>query len=109
MDLFDFTQAIVARDEGIAKVADNSQPWFARDYVALAQFCKSNRGAEVIGEDIRRALMDQGLKPHHPNAWGALIRCAVKDEYLHRTGAWRSPSAVASHGRPTSVYRVLDR
>jgi hypothetical protein len=106
-ELFDYAAAKSARDDGINLVLENSQKWSTRAYIALAVYCKNNIGAEVIGEDIRREISAQGIIPHHPNAWGGLIRRAIKGGYLQRTGEWRSPSSVSSHCRPTSVYTIV--
>ena len=59
---------------------------------------------EYTGEDIRRALTTYGVTPHHHNAWGALIRSAVKTGILIDTGTVRQMKDVASHARRTPIY-----
>lgn len=63
-------------------------------------------GREGIAEDFRRTCMEEGIKPHHPNAWGALTLVMKRQDMLEETGEWRSPTDQKSHARPTRVYRV---
>ena len=61
--------------------------------------------SHVTGEDVRLACEAAGIRPHHHNAWGGLVREAIKQGLLVATGTYRSMKAKGSHARKTQVYR----
>jgi hypothetical protein len=61
-------------------------------------------GTICTGESIRIECIGRGLTPHHPNAWGAAIRVAVKDGLLQETGRFLHMRARSSHGRRNPEY-----
>ncbi|MFZ0270967.1 MAG: hypothetical protein WAL34_03870 [Acidobacteriaceae bacterium] len=63
----------------------------------------------VIGEDIRRMLLPHVGHPGSPNAWGALIRRAIKKGLIVATGEYRHMKEKRSHARRTMVYRFAGR
>lgn len=102
--LFDYAESQRAKESSLALVAENAGPWTDDARAYLKKWCAEREGHEVTGEDVRLALTQAGLVPHHPNAWGSLIRIAVKDGLLGHSGNWRPMQAVKSHGRMTPVY-----
>jgi hypothetical protein len=84
--LFDINAARAARDEALKTVESNAGEWIDRALSALCMF----GGMEVTGEDIRLILVPVVGKPHHHNAWGAMIRTAVTRGILRQTGEWRN-------------------
>lgn len=100
LPLFDAAESRAARDAGIALVTENSG-----GFMPLALLLVSKLGpGEYIGEDVRRACNAAGLFPHHPNAWGSLIRTAIKRGYLTPTGDLDPMKFVKSHARKSMVY-----
>lgn len=98
---YDLFEARAARDEGMAEV---TRPKFAALYL---QYCTTlEHGLLVTGEDITRACQDQGIFPHHHNAWGAAANAAVRKGLLIDTGERRPMRLRTSHARKTPLYRV---
>jgi len=88
------------RDAGIASVAASSD-----DFMPRARAMVSALGAwEGTGEELR-LLISPHVAPHHHNAWGALVRLALADGLLDRTGEERKMAVRTSHARMTKVYR----
>jgi len=100
-DLFDGDAAKAARDEGMERVLREEDEF--KD--AAGKFIISLPGGwEGIFEDIRRVY--KGVKPHHPNAWGAVCNAAIKRGVLVKVGMiMRRTTAVKSHSRPTHLLR----
>lgn len=96
------TAAKEQRDAALNRVASNSGEFVDR---ALAAIQSLPRG-DYIGEEIRNKLIEQGIKPHHPNAWGALINTAQRRGYIKKNGKWRSMQGPKSHARATPEYSV---
>jgi len=63
-------------------------------------------GRELTGEDIRHAIEVRGVRPHHHNAWGALIMAAVRKELIQKTGRLVKMKDPRSHARQTPIYRA---
>lgn len=92
------------RDQGTTQVLDNAGGEWADQAISCIR--RHWSGREGIAEDFRRTCMDHGLRPHHPNAWGALTLQMKRQKLLEETGEWRAPKDRKSHARPTRVYRV---
>ena len=91
------------RDEALALVTDNAGPsWMDK---ALAEIIKVH--GEVTGEKIRGIVTHAIGPPHHHNAWGAVVRTAIKRGILHRTGQRVNMMGPKSHARMTDVYVVM--
>ena len=72
---------------------------------------RTMRGEHVTGEDIRVRCEDLNIRPHHHNAWGAMISqlASPKDgsrPYLIETGKLVNMRTAKSHARKTMVYLV---
>jgi len=100
-DLFDPAAARAARDEALVRVSLNAADWWAKACAQVAQL----RGWEGTGEDLGVLVGGAVGQPHNPNAWGALVAQAVRQEWLFRTGERRAMRKVRSHSRRTDVYR----
>lgn len=106
-DHFDLVASKAARDDALAKVSDHAGEWMDTAYAALLTI---RIGTELTGEDVRRRLSEMGCPlPHHHNAWGALIRSAIRRRVLRDTGRLVHMRSVRSHGRRTALYvRQID-
>lgn len=95
----------IARDNSLNVVLDNAGgEWQHRVREHVKQMTP---GIEVRGENIRTACENLGAKPHHHNAWGAMIKTLVKEGYLEVIeGRFEAMQAKGSHARKTQVYRT---
>ena len=99
----DMFSARRARDDAIESVTRNSADWMQSALVAIS---KIQRGTEVIGEDIRIMIRDKVGDPHHHNAWGALIKSAIRNGLLIQTDRFRQMKTTKSHARVSRIYRL---
>jgi hypothetical protein len=69
---FDLFDGIAARDAGIARVSAR-----AEDFLVImrrvAREIALTKG-RVTSDELRIYARDHGIKPHHPNAWGAIFK-----------------------------------
>jgi len=99
-DEFDIGQGRAVRDEGMARVTDHNETFkeqFARFIDHLP------RGWIGTCEDIREAWL--GVKPNHPNAWGACWNAAKKRGMLIEMPTQVQMVAKKSHARKTHLHR----
>ena len=99
-DLFGAQQA---RDNALNQVSGNTGKWMHKALVAVSDL---RSGADLTGEDIRMRVADRVGNPHHPNAWGALIKAALKANLITPAGKHRAMQTVKSHARSTPVYYI---
>lgn len=99
-DLFDSAASREARDIALHQVASHSGDFMEQGLEAI----RSLPPLEFTGEAIRRQLTAMGITPHHFNAWGALVRSAIKRGMLIDTGRTAPMTAIGSHARKTTVY-----
>lgn len=90
------------RDQALAAVAEKSGV-FMDD--ALAWLVNLLPNGFYTGEMIRERIEAAGIKPHHHNAWGAVIACAVRNKHIYPTGRYVCTLAPKKHARKTQVYR----
>lgn len=101
--LLDYAASVAARDEALDRVALHA----GSEFMKAGLFAIANiRNEDVTGEAIRVILVGKGIKPHHPNAWGILVRQAVKLGLLIETGLYTKMTDVRSHARKTQIYRI---
>jgi hypothetical protein len=99
-DLFGAKQA---RDDALSRVSGNTGTWMHKALVAVSDL---KSGVDLTGEDIRLRVADRVGNPHHHNAWGALIKAAIKNDLITPTGKYRAMQTVKSHARRTPVYYI---
>lgn len=101
----DWEQAKRRRDAALAQVEESGGAWGDLAMAALVRLCRGLRQAPW--ETYKAALLTGGLEaPHHYNAWGALVRRAVRAGLLVRVG-YTTATTPASHGTEARVYRVV--
>jgi hypothetical protein len=91
------------RDQSLETVLENA----GQDWKASVIGVAKTMDGELIGETIRKACEAHGLKPHHPNAWGAIVSLLVKRGVLRPTGQHQPMREPRSHARMTPVYVVV--
>ena len=91
------------RDEGLAAVSDNAQPWMDKALALLPQM--SFWRHQVTGEDIHLWIEARIGPPHHFNAWGALVNTAVRRGIIEFADCYRKCTSPVRHAHRTPVYR----
>lgn len=94
-------EAREGRDAGLEQVAENNETFMVVGLRALAEIT-----GYVSGEDVRLALTEKGIVPHHHNAWGALIMAGVRQKLLRPTEREVHMKTKKSHARRTRVYEA---
>jgi hypothetical protein len=100
LSLLDLPAARTARDDGIARVDDNSDDGWKEavdDWIHLLARC----GADFTVDDIRKVITRE---PHHDNAWGARFAAAARRGVIRRVG-YRQSARPAGHARAVAVWR----
>lgn len=108
MDLF---AGRADRNASLTRVTKNSGNFMFDAISVFRRIFLSNKNMKysyerVTGEDIRVALTNWGVTPHHPNAWGALTRTLILRGMLIPTSEFRHMKSRRSHARMTRVYEV---
>jgi len=96
--------AKIARDEALARVNENAGEWMERAVLTVATL---DSGRLMTGEDIRCSIVGIVGEPHHHNAWGAMIKNALKQKLIRPTGKWKAMQLPQSHARTSPVYRII--
>lgn len=91
------------RDEAMERVARGSPEYMSGGMVLIGTL---EEGIKVIGEDVRIQCLASGLRYHHPNVHGALIREAMQHGLLIRTGSGRHMRTPHNHARRSPEYWV---
>lgn len=104
-DLFEFDNRFSARqakNTTLAKIVGKAgHEWMTAALLAIHEL----EPGVYSGETIRIRVLEKGLrKPHHHNAWGALINMAVKRKLLVDTGRMTNMRETRSHARRTPLY-----
>ena len=90
------------RDAALKRVADNGGDWREQALLRIVLI----ESFEGMGEDLKIILRRGGLpEPHHVNAWGDVIKEAIKQGVLIPTGKWAHSKLPLSHARQNPVYR----
>jgi hypothetical protein len=98
------------RDQGMESVEANSGEWkHVVRGLGETWLAWQSVNTTFTGEDIRMFVQSMGVsRPHHPNAWGAVIggivRRALKAKTIEVVGI-RGSSDPISHARRVVVYR----
>lgn len=88
------------REEAMRVVLENAgDDWRTAAHAVVC--CMA--GEEVSGEDIRLRCLRYGIKPHHPNAWGAFISGLSRRGLLRKTGRYVMSQ---ENGSEIRVYEV---
>lgn len=98
-DLFQWAET--ARDLALDKVAFNNAEWFDK----VLMLIPSHSLGEFTGEELRQRITPLMGHPSHHNAWGSVIRTAIKRGLIEGTGQYKKMTTVKSHARATAVYR----
>lgn len=103
LPLLDYAASKAARDEALLRVTAHA----GTEFMKVGLFAIANLpDGDVTGEHVRVTLIAKNIRPHHPNAWGALVRTAVRLGLLIETGLYTHMTDVRSHARRTAIYRV---
>ena len=103
-DLFEHAErAAKLRDAGMTLAAvaqDGKAPqWSELAYSAIRLVARRQDTVHV--DDVLRIFT---IKPHHPNAWGAVWMRAIKDGLIERTGTVRP--CISDEGKHKHQYPI---
>jgi hypothetical protein len=89
------------------QVEVNAGRWMDTALHTLEQLLQTDPTVPEVftGEWIRLKLTDLVGKPHHHNAWGALVRAAAHRNSIEQLNEWVPMQTAKSHGRQTPLYR----
>ena len=99
LPLFDYAVAVVERDSGLSSVAHHCETFL--DAVRTEAHRLALERGQVTIDDLRAWANDNGLLPHHPNAWGAVFR-----EPGWQCVGHAQSHLVTNHGREVKVWRL---
>lgn len=111
LSLFDFSPAIVARDEAFERIESNNEEWMRLAVLQVEQMQRykpSDFPSEFRAEQLNYRLRHHIGEPTKPKAWGALINKLIRMNFIEKTGRYEPMQAERSHGRETKVYRWRD-
>ncbi|KPJ83927.1 MAG: hypothetical protein AMS19_02480 [Gemmatimonas sp. SG8_23] len=78
--------------------------WRTRALELLLEVSEKSR--EFTVDDFRELAEDRQIgRPHHVNAWSALVRLGSRRGWFHRTGEFRPSRRAEAHSRMIPVYR----
>lgn len=90
------------RDKALARIRGNNTRWL----VDALKIVSNLHGSWVgTGEDIHQVVHECLGLPSHHNAWGMLIRMAIKRQLIKPTGRYLKMKTKKSHARMTPEYR----
>lgn len=105
--LFAQAHGLRERDAALAKVVNNAGESWQNDAVRLIRERLS--GQEVLAERFRLLCEENGIRPHHCNAWGGLTAALVKAGVIEDTGRLEKSRDPRSHARRQPVWRVVGK
>jgi hypothetical protein len=104
-DLPLFQQGEHLRDQGIQSVVSNAGDcWLER---ATDLIRTQLAGQEVLAESFRLLCEEEGIRPHHHNAWGGLTNRLIKQGVLIDTGRVAKSTRPTSHARRQPIWKVI--
>jgi hypothetical protein len=95
----DLYEALRRKQAGLELVEDHNESWCATARRVARDIC-AERG-EVTADEVRCVLYPAGLRPAHPNAWGAVFRSGFE-----WTGRWRVSAVPEGHGNLQRVWQL---
>lgn len=95
------------RNEGIARVTENSGSWMDEARAAALSFLPGVSGKLITADVIRDAVLRRAGPPHHFNAWGALVNGLVKRGHLLPTGRVAASPRASNHAHRNPIYEVV--
>lgn len=99
-------QGDLLANAAIQQAGDNADPeWTALAHATLRYV--ASLGAEFTTDDIWLRLEFRNIHTHEPRAMGAVMRAAVRDGLIEKTGAYVESSRPQSHARPIPVWRPV--
>lgn len=105
--LFDFTEAVAARDEAIERVERNAEPlWKTQATQAIRHLATSRERFST--DDVWEYMHQRGMEmPHENRVMGALMVSASKQNWIARTDNYVNSLRPACHRRPVRVWVSL--
>lgn len=94
------------RDRVLEASRKKSGRWCDVALVKIKSLPRTLIGEEFTGEELRIALIADGLDPPaHPNSWGAIVKAAIQLGIIEKTGRMGQMFSKRSHARMTPILR----
>lgn len=101
----DLNDGTALRDEGIDAVT--REAWARQAREAVIAYIRNKKGQPLLGSDVQRIVRDAGRpEPHHPNAYGALVKGLIQDKLIEPTNMFLPAGHSKAHSRAVRVYLV---
>ena len=104
---YDLTTGKELKKRGQKRVLANAgDGWRERALSVVFDVATDNR--ELTMADVRRRGVSDGLdEPHHPNAWGALLKAAAQEGWIEQTESFRQSDLQSARARMVRVWKSL--
>jgi hypothetical protein len=76
---------------------------------ACALIREVHSGQTILAETWRQTCVENGVSPHHPNAWGALTSTLKARGIIRDTGTYATAQSVRNHGHTYRLWRVTQK
>lgn len=96
---FDLFESKNGKEAGQALVESHNEHFVERMRAQARRLCAIN--GTVTSDDLREAANDLGIRPRHPNAWGAIFH---GDEW--RAVSYTRSKLVSNHARTIRVWTL---
>ena len=74
---------------------------------ACAVIQKVHAGERLLAETWRATCEEHGVRPHHPNAWGALTSSMSRRGVIRPTGEFVKATSKRNHAHPYQLWEVM--
>ena len=90
---------------GMAQTLERAGMTFVERACAVVQ--KVHGGERILAEAWRTTCEEHGVRPHHPNAWGALTSAMSRRGVIRPTGEYVKATSTRNHGHPYQLWEVV--
>lgn len=90
--------------DGIQQAQDNAKDTWKQEARNLVLWVAQTYKTDFILDQVMRLLEQKGMPPHHPNAFGGIVRKLVSEGLIRPTGAFRASTNKSAHCRMMRVY-----
>lgn len=101
-NLFDLPAGIREKEEG-QNLVETHTPDFVDTMREAAKSIALSKGT-VTADDLRSYGLKNGLRPHHPNAWGAIFKGSE-----WRTVGYTRSALVSNHARTIRIWTLTEQ
>ena len=90
---------------GMTQALERAGMTFVERACAVVQ--KVHGGERILAEAWRATCEEHGVRPHHPNAWGALTSSMARRGIIRATGQYVKANSKRNHSHPYQLWEVV--